>query len=69
MDSWSFCESLGPLEGNRVMRSHWDAWISELDIKGLADRHVEIVRLPIGDWTLKPYGPYIGCMDGSADKI
>lgn len=35
MDSWSFCESLGPEEGNRVMRSHWDSWISEEDIKGL----------------------------------
>ena len=69
MDTWSFCESLGPNEGNRVMRSHWNAWVSEKDIKGLADRNVEIVRLPIGDWTLKPYGPYIGCMDGAADKI
>jgi len=28
-----------------------------------------MVRLPVGDWTLKPYGPYVGCMDGAADKI
>ena len=39
------------------------------DIKDLADRGVEMVRLPIGDWTLDPYGPYVGCMDGSAEKI
>jgi glucan 1,3-beta-glucosidase len=28
-----------------------------------------MVRLPIGDWTLEPYGPYIGCMDGAKEKI
>jgi len=69
MDAYTFCEALGPAEGNRVMRSHWDAWINEEHIKGLADRQVEVVRLPIGDWTVKPYGPYVGCMDGAAEKI
>ena len=28
-----------------------------------------MVRLPVGDWTLQPYGPYVGCMDGSADRV
>jgi len=28
-----------------------------------------MVRLPIGDWTLNPYGPYIGCMDGAEEHI
>jgi glucan 1,3-beta-glucosidase len=69
MDSWSLCEALGPEEGNRVMRAHWDAWVTEDHIKGLSEREVEIVRLPIGDWTVKPYGPYVGCMDGAAEKI
>lgn len=27
------------------------------------------MRLPIGDWTTTAYGPYIGCMDGAAEKI
>jgi glucan 1,3-beta-glucosidase len=35
----------------------------------MVDREVEIVRLPIGDWTLKPYGPYVGCTDGAEAKI
>jgi len=69
MDSYGLCEALGPVEGNRVMRSHWDAWVTEDHVRGLAERQVEVVRLPIGDWTLKPYGPYIGCMDGAAEKI
>jgi glucan 1,3-beta-glucosidase len=69
MDQWSFCEALGPEEGNRVLRAHWDAWVTEDLVRDLAEREVEIVRLPIGDWTLKPYGPYVGCTDGAADKI
>ena len=68
-DSYTFCEVLGPLKGNKIMRSHWDNWVTEDHIKGLADRKVEVVRLPIGDWTLNQYGPYKGCMDGSDDKI
>lgn len=69
MDSWTLCEALGPVEGNKVMRAHWDAWVTEDHLHDLASKEVEIVRLPIGDWTLKPYGPYVGCMDGAKEKI
>ena len=69
MDSFTLCEALGPTEGNAVMRAHWDAWYTEANISALADRGVEIIRLPVGDWTLDPYGPYVGCMDGAAEKI
>lgn len=64
-DTYTFCEVLGPDEGNKVMRAHWDAWLTEDHVKSLVDRNVEAVRLPIGDWTVTPYGPYIGCMDGA----
>lgn len=69
MDSYSLCEALGPTNGNALMRAHWDSWFTEDHAKGLADREVTMVRLPIGDWTHRPYGPYVGCMDGAADKI
>jgi len=69
MDQHSFCEALGPEEGNRVLRDHWDTWITEELIAEAASKEVEMVRLPIGDWTLKPYGPYVGCTDGAKDKI
>jgi len=36
MDCYSFCEALGPVEGNKVMRAHWDAWVTEEHIAGLA---------------------------------
>lgn len=38
MDSYTFCEALGPVEGNKVMRSHWDNWVTEEHIAGLAAR-------------------------------
>ena len=69
MDSWTFCEALGPDAGNQAMKAHWENFYTDDDIKGLADRGVKMVRLPVGDWTLKPYGPYVGCMDGAEDWI
>jgi len=51
------------------MREHWDTFFTEDHIRELADKEVEMIRLPIGDWTLNPYGPYVGCMDGSEEKI
>ena len=47
----SFCEALGPTEGNAVLKEHWDTWITEDTFKEMAQREVEIIRLPIGDWT------------------
>ena len=68
-DSYTLCESLGPDDGNKLMRAHWAAWITEDTFKAMATRGVEIVRLPVGDWTLNPYGPYVGCMDGADEYI
>jgi len=54
MDSYTLCEVLGPVEGNKLMRNHWDNWVTEEHVQALAAKEVEIVRLPIGDWTLAP---------------
>ena len=69
MDQYSFCEALGPEEGNKVLRDHWATWITEEWLQAAKDSEVEVIRLPLGDWTLKPYGPYVGCTDGAADAI
>lgn len=69
IDQYSFCEALGPDEGNAVLRAHWDSWVTEEHVKELSEKGVEVARLPIGDWTLKPYGPYVGCTEGADDKI
>ena len=52
MDCWTFCEALGPEKANEVMRAHWDEWLKEEHFSQLAERGVELVRIPIGDWTL-----------------
>ena len=71
MDSWTVCETLGPVEGNMLMRAHWRTWFNETHMQALAERGVEYLRLPIGDWTLRgdQYGPYAGCMDGAEDQV
>jgi len=69
IDSYTVCEALGPEEGNKLMRAHWDSWYTEEHIKDIAERGVEMVRLPIGDWSINQYGPYVGCMDGAKEKI
>ena len=70
IDTYSFCEVLGPEEGNRQLRNHWKTWVTEDDIKKLADSGaVNSLRLPVGDFNFEPYGPYIGCTDGALDYI
>ena len=72
-DTYTFCETIKnhPEHGtaNQILSDHWDNFYTEDIIKKLADRGVEIIRLPIGDWTLDPYGPYVGCTEGAAEKI
>ena len=65
MDSYTLCTVLGPEKGNELMQAHWSTWYTEEHIANLSTRGVDMVRLPIGDWTLNPYGPYVGCMDGA----
>jgi glucan 1,3-beta-glucosidase len=69
MDSYTFCEALGPDEGYTWMNAHWETFIDEQYIEELAKRKVERVRLPIGDWSINQYGPYVGCMNKSAEWI
>ena len=69
-DSYTFCESFGdPTEANRWMRGHWKNWIDESWMDKLAERGIERVRLPLGDWTINQYGPYVDCMEGAAEQV
>lgn len=70
MDIYSFCSVLGPKEGNKQLRRHWDTWVTESIIVKLAQSGaVNSLRLPVGDWMYKPYGPYVGCTDGALDYV
>ena len=69
IDSYTFCKALGPEEANRQLRRHWASWVSEEQVANLAAIGVETLRIPVGDWMYKPYGPYVGCMDGALDEL
>lgn len=70
MDHYSFCEVLGPEEGNRQLRRHWETWVTQDIIKQLAESEaVNSLRLPVGDFMYQPYGPYVGCTDGALDYV
>ena len=33
----------------------------------LADKGVDTLRVPVGDWMYKPYEPFVGCWDGAVE--
>ena len=58
-DTYTFCEVLGAEEANRQLRRHWDTWVTREIIQELADSGaVNSLRLPVGDYMYKSYGPY-----------
>ena len=58
-DMYNFCKVLGPEEGNKQLKRHWETWVTEDIIQELAETgNVNSLRLPIGDWMYKPYGKW-----------
>jgi hypothetical protein len=69
MDTYTFCQALGPEEGNRQLRRHWESWVTEKDISTLFQMNLDTLRIPVGDWMWRPYGPYVNCTDGAIDEL
>mmetsp|Transcript_1390 Transcript_1390/g.3205 ORF Transcript_1390/g.3205 Transcript_1390/m.3205 type:complete len:726 (-) Transcript_1390:311-2488(-) len=70
MDTYTFCEVLGPKEANRQLRRHWETWVTEDIIEQLAKSGINSLRVPVGDYMYKPYGPYVdGCFDGALEYV
>ena len=58
-DTYTFCEVLGVKEANKQLRRHWNTWVTREIIQELAaSGAVNSLRLPVGDYMYKPYGPY-----------
>lgn len=69
-DTYTFCEVLGAEEANKQLRRHWDTWVTREIIQELAaSGAVNSLRLPVGDYMYKSYGPYEGCFDGALEKV
>ena len=58
-DTYTFCEVLGPEKANKQLRQHWETWVTEDIIKEMASSGaVNSLRLPVGDYMFRSYGPY-----------
>ncbi|KAG7363490.1 cellulase glycosyl hydrolase family 5 protein [Nitzschia inconspicua] len=69
IDTYTFCEVLGPEEANRQLRRHWETWVTQEIIEELAHSGINALRLPVGDFMYKSYGPYDGCFDGALEYV
>lgn len=69
MDMYTFCTALSKEEANRQLRLHYATWVTEADLKEMADAGVNSLRVPVGDWMFLPYEPYIGCTDGAIEAL
>ncbi|KAE9022728.1 hypothetical protein PR001_g13077 [Phytophthora rubi] len=69
MDTHSFCTALSKEEANRQLRIHYANWVTEADIKEMAEAGVNSLRVPVGDWMFRPYEPYVGCTDGAVEEL
>ncbi|TDH70339.1 hypothetical protein CCR75_002902 [Bremia lactucae] len=69
MDMFTFCTALGKKEANRQLRIHYATWVTEADLKEMAEAGVNSLRVPVGDWMFNPYEPYIGCTEGAIDAL
>ncbi|KAJ1994191.1 hypothetical protein H4R33_000359 [Dimargaris cristalligena] len=52
VDEYTFCKYLGKEEANRQLRTHWDSWVTEEDIRKLASYNINHLRIPVGHWAL-----------------
>lgn len=70
LDSYTFCEVLGGREANRQLRIHWRYWVTETQIRNLAELGLNTVRIPIADWMFLPYYPFTnGCWEGALEEL
>lgn len=69
-DSYTFCEVLGSDEANRQLRLHWQHWVTEEQIRNLANLGIDTIRIPIADWMYISYPPFdTGCWDGALEAL
>jgi len=51
-DQWTFCKKLGHDEAHRQLEKHWDTWLTEDDLRTLAENGINHLRIPVGYWIL-----------------
>lgn len=61
MDEYTFGQTVGQTEGSSILQSHWSSWITEDDFSQISSVGLNLVRIPIGYWSVTPLDgdPYI----------
>ncbi|ORX63859.1 glycoside hydrolase [Basidiobolus meristosporus CBS 931.73] len=61
VDEYTFTESLGKNKAYSQLRRHWESWVTEKDIKKLANYGLNTVRIPYGYWMVdvEKHEPYV----------
>ncbi|KAF2812665.1 glucan 1,3-beta-glucosidase precursor [Mytilinidion resinicola] len=68
-DEWTLCAKLGAAGCQKVLKPHWDSWVSLSDFQKIKKAGFNIVRIPIGYWAYKNYGgPYTSGTAAYLDK-
>ena len=70
VDEWTFSEQLGS-QAQSVLEEHWNTWITDDDIRIIAESGFNTIRIPVGYWAFidQPSGtPYVS-MGGQLDQI
>jgi len=60
-DEYSLCQTLGKAEALSRLSSHWSTWITQADFNEIASHGLNLVRIPIGYWSVIPNDgdPYV----------
>lgn len=71
VDEYHYTQWLGKDEAEKRLQEHWSSWITEEDIKAIAENYkLNLVRIPIGYWafTALPGDPYVQGQEAYLDK-
>jgi len=61
VDEYTFCQTLGSDEAYSRLHDHWSNWITEGDFSTMKSYGINMVRIPIGYWSVSPIegDPYV----------
>ncbi|KAK5134041.1 hypothetical protein LTR08_007046 [Meristemomyces frigidus] len=61
VDEYTLCQTLGATTAKNRLESHWSSFIQEGDFSEMKDFGINMVRIPIGYWSVSPLSgdPYV----------
>lgn len=59
IDEYTFCKVLGKQNATAQLTAHWNAWVTEEDIKRISDLGLSHIRVPFGYWIFGDVEPFV----------